>query len=478
MGLPDYLFRDRKLMAQILIIEDELLLAKSLSRALTGRGHDCITASNAEEGLRLLDKMPTDVVLVDLQLPGMSGFDAMKRIRHHDSDIAVIVVTAYGTMASAVEAMRSGASDFLRKPLDTEELDLAVERAVANARLRHTVSYYQSREAEKMTEDELICLSPGMKHVRGILTRLTLTRLPRSSEYPPVLILGETGTGKDLLARYIHFNGKFAEEPFVEVNCSSLPRGLEEAELFGYEKGAFTGAQRSKRGLFEAAEGGTVFLNEIGDLNFEAQVKLLQVIENKSLRRVGGLRDTAIDVRIVAATNRDLKDRDKFRDDLYHRLDHLKIEIPPLRKRQEDILPLAELFLQKFSQKYGVRKKLSGEARDAIINYHWPGNVRELRHVIERAIFLSSDEILRMEDINLPLAVKEKKKASKQKEYDIDLPKDGLDLRELEKALILKALEETGGNVSKAAKILHIGREALRYRIQKYKISKSVKIVG
>lgn len=465
-------------MAQILIIEDESLLAKSLSRALTGRGHDCITASNAEEGLKLLDKMPTDVVLVDLQLPGMSGFDAMKRIRHSDSDIAVIVITAYGTMASAVEAMRSGASDFLRKPLDTEELALAVERAVANARLRHTVSYYQSREAEKMTEDELICMSPGMKNVKEILTRLTMARLPRSSEYPPVLILGETGTGKDLLARYIHFNGKFAEEPFVEVNCSSLPRGLEEAELFGYEKGAFTGAQRSKRGLFEAAEGGTIFLNEIGDLNFEAQVKLLQVIENKSLRRVGGLRDTAIDVRIIAATNRDLKDREKFRDDLYHRLNHLKIEIPPLRKRREDILPLTELFLRKFAQKYGARKKLSQEARHAILQYHWPGNVRELTHVIERAIFLSSDEVLRVEDVNLPSGTKDMNNSSQDEIFDFDLPKEGLDLKELEKAIILKALMATGGNVSEAARKLRIGREALRYRIQKYAISRSINVTG
>jgi two-component system response regulator AtoC len=465
-------------MAQILIIEDEVLLAKSLSRALTGRGHDCITAVNAEEGLRFLDRMPTDIVLVDLQLPGMSGFDAMKKIRQHDSDIAVIVVTAYGTMASVVEAMRSGASDFLRKPLDTEELALAVERAVANARLRHTVSYYQSREAERATEDELICRSAGMKQVEEILTRLTLTRLPSSSEYPPVLILGETGTGKDLLARYIHFNGKFADEPFVEVNCSSLPRGLEEAELFGYERGAFTGAQRSKRGLFEAAEGGTIFLNEIGDLNPEAQVKLLQVIEIKSLRRVGGLRDTAVDVRIIAATNRDLKDRKKFRDDLYHRLNHLKIEIPPLRKRRDDILPLAELFLQRFSQKYGVRKKLSQEARQAIIEYQWPGNVRELRHVIERAIFLSADEILKVEDINLPAAAAGRRAAATEKGFDMHFPKEGLDLRQLEKSLIMKALEASGGNVSEAARKLHIGREALRYRIQKYAISKIVNITG
>lgn len=465
-------------MAQILIIEDEVLLAKSLSRALTGRGHDCITAANAEEGLRLLERMPTDVVLADLQLPGISGFEAMKRIRQHDSDIAVIVVTAYGTMASAVEAMRAGASDFLRKPLDTEELALAVERAVANARLRHAVSYYQSREAEKTTEDELICRSPAMKKVMDTLNRLSRSDLPLSSEYPPVLILGETGTGKDLLARYVHFNGKFADQPFVEINCSDLPRGFEEARLFGYEKGAFTGADRSKRGLFEAAEGGTIFLNEVGDLNPEAQLRLLQVIKTRSLRRLGGLRDAAVDVRIIAAANRDLKDKEEFLDGLYHRLNHLKIEIPPLRHRQEDIQPLAELFLNKFSRKYGVTKKLSREAKNAILGYRWPGNVRELRHVIERAIFISPDEVLREEDIILPSAALTKKVAHDDRGLDIDFPEDGLDLRELERKLIVKALEVSGGNVSKAAGKLHISREALRYRIQKYGISRIVNLSG
>ncbi|MEE8418240.1 MAG: sigma-54 dependent transcriptional regulator, partial [candidate division Zixibacteria bacterium] len=329
-------------MAQILIIDDEVLLAKSLSRSLIARGHDCVTATTAEEGLRLMEKMPADIALIDLQLPGMSGFEAMKNIRQRDPDIAVIVVTAYGTMATAVEAMRSGASDFLRKPLDTEELALAVERAVANARLKHTVSYYHEREAERTNEDELIYKSSKMKRISEMLAKVVSMDLPHSSDYPPVLILGETGTGKDLLARHVHYKGKFSGQPFVEVNCSSLPRGLEEAELFGYEKGAFTGAHRSKRGLFEAAEGGSIFLNEIGDLNPEAQVKLLQVIENKSLRHVGGLRDITIDVRVIAATNRDLKDRKKFRDDLYHRLNNLKMDLPPLRERKEDILSLAE----------------------------------------------------------------------------------------------------------------------------------------
>jgi DNA-binding NtrC family response regulator len=465
-------------MAQILIIEDEVLLAKSLSRSLVGRGHDCVTSPTAEDGLRLLEQMPADIVLIDLQLPGMSGFEAMKKIRQHDPNIAVIVVTAYGTMASAVEAMRSGASDFLRKPLDTEELALAVERAVANARLKHTVSYYHDREAERTSEDELIDNSSKMKKVSEMLAKVVSMDLSRSSDYPPVLILGETGTGKDLLARYVHYKSKFSDQPFVEVNCSSLPRGLEEAELFGYEKGAFTGAQRSKRGLFEAAEGGSIFLNEIGDLNPEAQVKLLQVIENKSLRRVGGLKDVAIDVRVIAATNRNLKDRKKFRDDLYHRLNNLRIDLPPLRERQEDILPLAELFLEKFRRKYNVDRKFSEEAKHAMSGYRWPGNVRELSQLIERVTFLSKGSIIGGADINLPQTPEASISIGKKSKVFINIPDEGLGLEEVEKEIILSALRSCGGNISEAARKLHIGREALRYRIKKYSILKMINITG
>jgi DNA-binding NtrC family response regulator len=457
-------------LAQILIIEDEVLLAKSLSRSLTGRGHDCVTAATAEEGLRLLEQMPTDIVVVDLQLPGMSGFDAMKSIRQYDPNIAVIVITAFGTMASVVEAMRSGAGDFLRKPLDTEELALAVERAVANARLRHTVSYYHNREAEKTSEDELICNSARMKKVFKMLEKIVSADLPRSSDYPPVLILGETGTGKDLLARHIHYNSKFSSQPFVEVSCSSLPRGLEEAELFGYEKGAFTGAHKSKRGLFEAAEGGSIFLNEIGDLNSEAQVKLLQVIENRSLRRVGALRDIAIDVRVIAATNRNLEDREKFRDDLYHRLNHLKLELPPLRERREDILPLGDLFLRKFCRKYNVDKRFNNEAEKAMLEYRWPGNVRELRHLIERVTFLSSKSTIGAPDINLPDAGGFSPSLKRGSGMELEVPEDGIDLKEIEKKIIISALKSSGGNVSKAARKLGMGREALRYRIKKHGI--------
>ena len=463
-------------MAQILIIEDEVLLAKSLARSLTGKGHDCVTASSAEEGLRLIEKIPMDIILIDLQLPGMSGFEAMKLIRKQEPETAVIVITAFGTMASAVEAMRSGASDFLRKPIDTEELALAIDRAVANAKLKHTVSYYQNKEAEKTTEDDLICDSAKMKEASLVINKVINMNLPRASDYPPVLILGETGTGKDLVARHIHFNSKLSNQPFIEVNCSSLPRGLEEAELFGYEKGAFTGAQKSKRGLFEAADGGTIFLNEIGDLNPEAQVKILKAIENKIIRHVGGLRDLSIDVRVIAASNRDLKNKTFFRDDLYHRLNHLCINLPPLRERADDILPLSRLFLKKYCRKYNVEKKLSPEAEKTLISYVWPGNIRELSQCIERVTFLSTNPVIRSEDLGLPHVRKAGVVIGQKGNIGIDIPAEGLSLEEIEKEIILQMLKSTDGNVSEAARKLKIGREALRYRIKKYTIKREIKL--
>ena len=464
-------------MAQILIIEDEVLLAKSLCRSLNGRGHDCAIVNSAEDGLRLLEKTPTDIVLLDLQLPGMSGLEAIEHIRRLDPDIVVIMATAYGTMASVVEAMRSGASDFLRKPLDTEEVAIAIDRAVTNARLRQTVSYYHSREAEKTDEDRLICNSPRLKTAQKIIDKLIAMDLPHPSDYPPVLVLGETGTGKDLIARIIHYRGKFARQPFIEVNCSTLPRGLEEAELFGYEKGAFTGANRSKRGLFEAAVGGTIFLNEIGELVYEAQTKLLQVIERKCLRRVGGLRDIAVDVRVIAATNRDLKDKAQFREDLYHRLNHLTLELPPLRERRQDILELATLFLNQSCVKFGIEREFDKEAETALLAYSWPGNVRELRQLVERAAILSVDKVMRKDDLHLP-QLRQVGTDNQRFCLELDLDGNGPNLDEIEKQIIIEVLRLCAGNVSEAARRLGLGREALRYRINKYLISRQINIVG
>ena len=464
-------------MAQIMIVEDEVLLAKSLCRSLITKGHDCFTATTAEEGLSLLEKTSLDIVILDLQLPGMSGLEAIKHFRNFDPNISVIIATAYATMASAVEAMRSGACDFLRKPLDTEEVFLAVESAIANFRLKQTVSYYQTLEAEKTDENRLVCNSQKMKTVMSLVKKIISMDLKNASDYPPILILGETGVGKDLVARMVHFQGKLSLGPFIEVNCTTLPKGLEEAELFGYEKGAFTGAFKSKRGLFEAATGGTIFLNEIGDLTSESQMKLLQAIEMKSFRRLGGLRDVEADVRIIAATNRNLQDTDNFREDLYYRLNNITIEIPPLRERKEDIIELAELFLNRFGIKYGKSQSLDETAKAAILDYSWKGNVRELRQLMERVTFLTSAENVTIEDLGLPLTAKYSQTSSPSHHFS-NFPEEGIDLEVLEKELIVKALKSCNGNVSGAARKLNLGREALRYRIKKYSIGKSIKIVG
>ncbi|HWO57517.1 MAG TPA: sigma-54 dependent transcriptional regulator [bacterium] len=455
-------------MAQIIIIDDELLLAKALARSLTQKGHDCSVAGTAEDGLRLLKSSPPDVVLLDLQLPGMSGLQALAQIMEFDPGMVVIIATAYGTVASAVEAMRAGAADFLRKPLDLEEVGLTIERALSNARLRERLRYYEQRDVELSSADQMLGDSEAMQRLLAIANRLSQLNISRAGECPAILITGETGTGKDTLARYIHYRSKFASQPFIDVNCPTLPRGLEEAELFGYERGAFTGAHKSKRGLFEAAEGGTIFLNEIGDLPMEAQVKLLQVIERRTLRHIGGLRDVPVNVRIMAATNRDLPEliqRGGFREDLYHRLHHFSIVMPPLRDRGHDVILLANHFLQRSRRKYGTGPlAFSQAAKDLLVCYRWPGNLRELDHVIDRTVALSHGPEITPEDLGLPndsRTVKASGDSASPQRKTLD---------ELEREAIIQALTVSGGNVSEAARLLGIGREALRYRIQKHRL--------
>lgn len=461
-------------MAQILIIDDEILLGRSLARALAQRGHEAAAVGTAEEGLPLLDKILPEIVLLDMQLPGLSGLEALKKIRETDSNILVIIVTAYGTIASAVEAMKLGAIDFLRKPLDTDEVAIAIERALAHARLAHTVSFYQKREAERLSEEEFLGESSKAREVRDFIQKLSGLSVAKVSELPPVLILGETGTGKDLVARLLHYKSAFAAAPFIEVNCPTLPRGLEEGELFGYEKGAFTDARQSKRGLAEVAEGGTLFLNEIGELQLESQAKLLRLIEQKKLRHVGGLRDLSIDVRIIAATNRNLEQAVKngqFRQDLFFRMNHVTLTLPPLRERKEDILLLAEHFLQRISgQKAGREKlkKLGEAAKKALLSYIWPGNVRELRQLLERAALFTAGETIEPAELRLQTEAAAAVAVASNSEVKVDFGPDGIDIEEVEKQLIVRALEESSGNVSEAARKLKLTREALRYRVQKF----------
>ncbi len=467
-------------MAQILFIEDEILLGKSICRALQENKHDCSTVTSSEDGLEFLKKNPVNIVLLDIQLPGMSGIECLQEIKKYDPGISVIITSAYATMNSVVEALRFGASDFLRKPLDIDEVVLAIERTLNDTRLKQEISYYHEIEAEKADDDKMIFNSVKMQEIVKIIESVISMDLPSASDYPPVLIVGETGVGKDLLSRIIHYRGKLAEKPFIEVNCTTLPKGLEEAELFGYEKGAFTGADRFKVGLFDTANGGTIFLNEIGDLTLETQVKLLQVIEQKTIRRVGGLKDIDVDVHIVAASNRDLKDTEKFRSDLYYRLNNLTISLPPLRERKEDICDLAEFFLSSFSKKYKVDKVLTDEAKELLVSYKWPGNVRELRQLMERVTFIKKDREILVKDLNISddsHEVSHKLLINSDSQIEINIPENGIDLEKLDKQIILQALRQFDGNVSMTARKLHLGREALRYRIKKHEIFKIINIV-
>ncbi|MGH7628659.1 MAG: sigma-54-dependent transcriptional regulator [Gemmatimonadales bacterium] len=475
----------------VLIVDDERTLARAMKVFLGESGYEAEAAPDAEQALLALERLRPDVVFTDVRLPGMNGIDLLKRVRDFDPSIAVIVMTAFGSIEQAVEAVKLGAVDYIKKPVDLEELKLLADRARENALLRQELSYYRRRAA---TEDQafagIVGESPAM---RAVMDRAR--QIAALDETPPVLITGETGTGKGLVARTIHASGPRASKPFIEVNCTALPATLMEAELFGYERGAFTDAKESKLGLFEAAEGGFLFLDEVGDIEPALQGKLLRAIEDRVVRRVGGVRDRKVNVRILAATNRDLElesGRDRFRKDLYFRLAVILIRLPPLRERGDDILLLAETFLRRFSGKYGKSvKRFHPAARERLLAYPWPGNVRELSHVIERAVLWSSDPELDVEHLSLAQPAealadgreregtggsgRESGPVAPDTSGDVGaplpgLPPPGIDLAAWERTMIEQALREAGGNQTRAAQRLGISRDTLRYRLKKYGI--------
>ena len=456
-------------MPSILIVEDEAVFGRSVARFLTKAGYDCTLKSRAEDGLRAIEDTSPHAVLLDVRLPGMDGLQALRAFQERDADLPVIMITAYGTVETAVEAMKAGAVDYLCKPLDLQEVRLVVEKALDGAQNQRRLSYYQRQEAARVERDVMIGACPAMRQVFRLVERFTRIGPGHAAELPTVLILGETGTGKGLVARTIHAKGPAARGPFVEVNCTTLPRDLIEAELFGYEKGAYTGATESKPGLAEAAEGGTLFLDEVGELPLAVQSKLLQLIEHKTVRRLGGLRTRTIPMRIIAATNRDLDvltGDGAFRQDLLYRLKVLFLELPPLRARGEDVRLLAEHFLQVFSQKYATGDKpLMPSAVAALSRYSWPGNVRELAHVIERAVLLSDQPMIGPDLIVLPGRAGGEMQADSGEDSVANLT-----LEEVEQRLITRALTASRGNVSEAARQLGLSREALRYRLQKHSI--------
>jgi DNA-binding NtrC family response regulator len=461
----------------VLIVDDERTLARAVKAFLAEAGYEAEVAGDGEKALELLPKLRPDVVFADVRLPGMNGIDLLRRIREFDPSIPVIIMTAYGTIEGAVEAVKLGAFDYMKKPVDLEELKLLADRARENALLKQELSYYRRRAANEVPFAGILGESAPMRAVMDQVRQVAAL-----NETPPVLITGETGTGKGLVARTLHSFGPRAGKPFIEVNCTALPASLMEAELFGYERGAFTDAKESKIGLFEAAEGGFLFLDEVGDLELSLQGKLLRAIEEQTVRRVGGIRDRRIDVRILAATNRDLErevQRSQFRGDLYFRLAVILLHLPPLRDRGEDALLLAEHFLQRFSAKYGKAvRRLDPRARDVLLAYPWPGNVRELSHVIERAVLWSRDSTLNVDQLSLTAPVRIEPdgggtRAPEPLEHAngpvaSELPPQGVDLGQWERSLIERAMQEAGGNQTKAAQRLGITRDTLRYRLKKF----------
>jgi two-component system, NtrC family, response regulator AtoC len=454
----------------VLIVDDERTLARAIRAFLVEAGYEAEVAPDAESALPMLASMRPDVVFTDVRLPGMNGIELLKKVREFDPAIPVVVMTAYGSIEGAVEAVKLGAFDYVKKPIDLEELRLLADRARETSVLRGELTYYRQREAGRsLPFGDVVGESTSM---RAVLDQAR--QIAALDDTPPILITGETGTGKGLVARTIHTSGPRNGRPFIDVNCTALPASLMEAELFGYERGAFTDAKESKLGLFEAAEGGFIFLDEIGDVELALQGKLLRAIEDRVVRRVGGIRDRKIDVRIVAATNRDLESdvgRDRFRRDLYFRLAVILLRLPPLRERGDDILILTDLYLRRFSAKYGKDvRRLSPEAQQMMLGYPWPGNVRELSHVIERAILWSRGPELTPDHLALTRPKEEPEAFTRPGGESGQLPPQGMSLDQWEKSLLEQALHEHGGNQTKAAQRLGISRDTLRYRMKKYGI--------
>ncbi|HEX7175666.1 MAG TPA: sigma-54 dependent transcriptional regulator, partial [Pyrinomonadaceae bacterium] len=410
--------------------------------------------------------------LLDIDLPDGSGLDALREIKNRQPEAVVIMITANVLIQNTISALRGGAYDFVGKPLNLEELRVTIRNGIEASRLRREVTQVRRERARQFSFDQIIGDSPAVKRM------LSLARKVAESEASSVLLQGESGTGKDLVAKAIHYGSRRADAPFVAINCAAIPSTLIESELFGYEKGAFTDAKARKEGLFEQAEGGTLFLDEIGELELGLQAKLLRVLEEGSFRRVGGLKDIPLDVRVVAASNRDLKtegEAGRFRVDLYYRLSVIQIDIPPLRGRGDDTLLLAEHYVKTFGERLRLKNKIRGlspEVREIFLQYAWPGNVRELRNVIERALILEDGDLVTMEYLPRDLTGRTEPVASPGAEgggaaHLFRLPPDGVPLEEVENSLVRQAVERSNGNQTRAAELLRISRDQLRYRLKK-----------
>jgi DNA-binding NtrC family response regulator len=436
----------------ILVVDDEKSQREILEMILSGEGYTVTTASSGEAALKFVEDRRFDLVLTDLKMTGMSGLDLLEKLVAFDKSIIVILLTAHGTVDSAFEAKDLGAFAYLQKPYDREKLLETVGRALQKLETLDT---------------EIVSTSPEMERVKKLILKVAKSN-------STVLIRGESGTGKELIARAIHRYSPRADEVFQAVNCAAINENLLESELFGHEKGSFTGAVNEKKGLFEVADGGTLFLDEIGEMDISLQAKLLRALQEKTIRRVGGTREIKTDVRVLAATNRDLRkmaDTQTFREDLYYRLNILSIDLPPLRERRSDIPVLIDYFLEKHTRGQGQKTRaLASDAKKLLLDYNYPGNVRQLESAIERAVLLAENEQITTED--LPPEISETITPSLVLADGFKLPANGINFEEVEKSLILQAMERTDQNITKSAKLLGLTFRTLQYRLEKFGIKR------
>ncbi len=433
----------------ILVIEDEEKHRRVIGLHLSSAGYDVKAAGTAEEGIKFAGDV--DLVLTDLKLPGMDGLELLAKLNEQNQHAPVIVMSAFGTVEIAVEAMKKGAVDFLPKPFSLEHLSVVVEKALEVRKLRDENRELREALGQRYQFQNIIGHSPAMQEIFATITRVAGTRAT-------VLLAGESGVGKDMIARAIHMHSPRRDRPFVKINCTAIPENLMESELFGYEKGAFTGANISKPGKFETADTGTVFLDEIGDVPPGIQVKLLRVLQDREFERLGSNKVMHTDVRVVAATNVDLRaalEQGTFREDLYYRLNVVPLNIPPLRERKDDIPYLVEHFAKKFNG------EISEGALERLMSYHWPGNVRELENVIERSVLLARGPRVEADDIRIDTAASRSRPTAATDQF---LP-EGMTLDEYEQSIIREALKRANGNKSQAARLLGLTRNALRYRL-------------
>lgn len=448
-------------MQKVLIADDEANMRWALDKALTKAGYEVIAAENGQVALETIRSERPDLAVLDLKMPKLNGMEVLKKIKELALKIPVIMMTAHGNTATAVEAMKQGAYDYIPKPFDIDELLLTVTKALEVGTLRRHVDYLKKEVMEQQGWEQIVGRSAPMKTVFHLVERVAPT-------LATVLLQGESGTGKELVAHAIYASSPRREGPFIRVNCAALPETLMESELFGHEKGAFTGAHMRKAGRFELADGGTLFLDEIGELSLGVQAKLLRVLQERTFERVGGEKTIKVDVRIIAATNKDLFAESKegrFREDLYYRLSVFPINLPSLRERREDIPLLIQHFLQKLKPT-GEVKSFTQEALDYLLHYEWPGNVRELQNIVERMVIICPQSEIGPEWI--PDFIKSKKPGA----MPFYLPPEGVSLDELEKSLLVQALDRVAGNQTRAAQLLGLTRHAFLYRLEKHGIDR------